>query len=99
MRDFYEGSELLENGDAGLGVGTRLVEQGTTTSCVAYMPVAMTPDGKGFVWCVFDAGVDDGRCFRFPMSRVASFRQSAGPSYAQWLLELADPPSETKPPA
>lgn len=61
MRDFEEGSELLENGEAGFGFGTRLVKQGTAASWLTYMPVKMTPDGKSFVWCVFDAGVDSPR--------------------------------------
>ena len=61
MRDFEEGSELLDNGEAGLGFGVRSVRQGTVKSWIAFMPVAMTPDGKSFMWCVFDAGVNSPR--------------------------------------
>ncbi|MBB3937361.1 hypothetical protein [Aureimonas phyllosphaerae] len=61
MRDFEEGSELLDNGEVGLGFGVRTVRQGTKRSWVAFTPITMTPDGKEFLWCVFDSGLGSPR--------------------------------------
>lgn len=78
LRDFVEGSELLDNGEAGLGFGVRTVRQGTRDSWLAFTPVAMTPDGKSFLWCVFDSGLGSPRVLYRAAGTVAELFEPLG---------------------
>jgi hypothetical protein len=54
--EFELGSRLLGNGEEAFGVLT--IGQGAVHAWIAYLPIAMTSDGKNFVWCIFDYGND-----------------------------------------
>lgn len=54
LSEFELGSRLLGNGEKAFG--TLKIGQGAVETWIAYMPIAMTSDGKNFVWCIFDSG-------------------------------------------
>lgn len=52
--EFELGSRLLGNGEKAFGA--LKIGQGAVDTWIAYLPIAMTSDGRNFVWCVFDSG-------------------------------------------
>lgn len=56
VKEFVEGSKLLENGEENVVFGVRHIKNGAASSWLAFTPIAQTQDGKSFVWCLFSPG-------------------------------------------
>jgi hypothetical protein len=69
--DFIEGSKLLENGEEKLAFGIRRMKQGTVSTWLAFTPIAMTQDGRAFVWCLFSPSPGVKTTFYKPAGTVA----------------------------
>ncbi|TDK31814.1 hypothetical protein E2F50_19315 [Rhizobium deserti] len=78
MEEFVEGSELLENGEDKIAFRKRPFRQGKIQTWVAYLPIAMTADGKNFVWCLFGPEPSDLKTFYKPAGSIEELFASFG---------------------
>jgi hypothetical protein len=89
--EFDEGSELLGNDEAGRSFGVRRIIFGQNVTWVAYMPVAMTDDGRDFVWCLFDPSPGTlPRVMYRPAGTIEELFQPLDEGDGIWALQLAE---------
>lgn len=88
--EFEEGSRLLANGEEDFSFAVRRVNQGTVTSWIAVMPITRTSDGRNFVWCIFDSGIDSPRVFYRPAGTLTELFEPLEAKNDIWDLASAE---------
>ncbi|NGO51076.1 hypothetical protein [Allomesorhizobium camelthorni] len=88
--EFKEGSRLLGNGEEEYSFAVRRVNQGTASSWIAVMPITKTPDGRNFVWCIFDSAIDSPRVFYRPAGTLSELLEPLEAKNDIWDLAFSE---------